>query len=332
MLLFLATVLEQLDLALEHVVKGDVHNARFGLMLTDNALELVLHQIAKDKKSDLKSYAWRNETYPQQAALDKALGRSFGDKVNFARLIDKMPEETAQTVTIMHSFRNEVYHVGLQHETILPMLAKFYFDAACTYLSTYRPPSLGWSSNQTLPERAAKYFKGHHTFPGGFEDFANGCATLALACGHDPAGTVSVLADHVDEVVEEQDTYIGIIAEGVYAHQRTTRDKAVIGCQTWPLAFSEEGKAFALKHQFTGNTLEFIEWLGTHYPLKFRGDPIPRWQKRATKLRSEKNPHTALRHYKTFMSETDDIRQAITESTAACEAEIDAAIDRARGN
>jgi hypothetical protein len=32
------------------------------------------------------------------------------------------------------------------------------------------------------------------------------------------------------------------------------------------------------------------------------------------------------------MSETDDIRQAITESTAACEAEIDAAIDRARGN
>src|ERR1700677_4138028 len=94
MLLFLATVLEQLDLALEHVVKGDVHNARFGLMLTDNALELVLHQIAKDKKSDLKSYAWRNEIYPQQAALDKALGRSFGDKVNFARLIAKMPEET----------------------------------------------------------------------------------------------------------------------------------------------------------------------------------------------------------------------------------------------
>jgi hypothetical protein len=35
MLLFLAAVLEQLDLALEHVSKRDVHNARFGLMLTD---------------------------------------------------------------------------------------------------------------------------------------------------------------------------------------------------------------------------------------------------------------------------------------------------------
>jgi hypothetical protein len=33
MLLFLATVLEQLDLALEHVAKGDIHNARFAAPL-----------------------------------------------------------------------------------------------------------------------------------------------------------------------------------------------------------------------------------------------------------------------------------------------------------
>jgi hypothetical protein len=65
MLLFLAIVLEQLGLALEHVRKGDVRNVRFGLMLTDNALEPVLHQIAKDKKRDLKSYAWRQEAYTQ---------------------------------------------------------------------------------------------------------------------------------------------------------------------------------------------------------------------------------------------------------------------------
>ena len=46
-------------------------------------------------------------------------------------------------------------------------------------------------------------------------------------------------------VVEEQDTGIGMIAEGVYESQRTTRGQAVIGCQTWALAFSDEGKAFA---------------------------------------------------------------------------------------
>ena len=63
MLLFLATVLEQLDLALEHVSKRDVHNARFGLMLTDNAVELVLHQIAKDQAAELKVYSSLRKEY-----------------------------------------------------------------------------------------------------------------------------------------------------------------------------------------------------------------------------------------------------------------------------
>lgn len=75
MLLFLASVLEQLDLALEHIAKRDIHNARFGLMLTDNAIELVLHQIAKRKSSDLKEFSFRRENYPHQKALDNTNGR-----------------------------------------------------------------------------------------------------------------------------------------------------------------------------------------------------------------------------------------------------------------
>jgi hypothetical protein len=332
MLLFLASVLEQLDLALEHVVKGDVHNARFALMLTDNALELVLHQIALDKRSELKAFSWRNEIYPHQTALDKALGQSFGEKVSFARLIDKMSEETSQTARIMHGFRNEVYHVGLQHQTILPTLAKFYFHVSCSYLSAYRPNSLGWSSNQKIPERAAKYIKEHPLLsPSAVDDFSDGCELLANSLGYDAAATILVLADHLDEVIEEQNTCIDILAEGAYAHQRTTRDDAVIRCQTWPLVFSAEGIAFANKRGFTGNRFEFIEWLGANYPLKFRGDPVQNWRRRAGKIRSEKNPHAVLRHFKAFMSETESIRHSIMESAAACEAEIESAIDRARG-
>lgn len=48
MLIFLATVLDQMDLALEHIGKGSVHDARFALMLTDNAVELAIHQFAVD--------------------------------------------------------------------------------------------------------------------------------------------------------------------------------------------------------------------------------------------------------------------------------------------
>ena len=63
MLLFLANNIEQVDLALETVGKGDANNARFGLMLLDNVVEITLHQIAKDKQSELSSLLHREKSY-----------------------------------------------------------------------------------------------------------------------------------------------------------------------------------------------------------------------------------------------------------------------------
>ena len=67
MLMFLATVLDQMDLALEHIQKSTVHDARFALMLTDNAVELVLHQIAKDQQARFKAHPFLAEKYRKRA-------------------------------------------------------------------------------------------------------------------------------------------------------------------------------------------------------------------------------------------------------------------------
>ncbi len=331
MLLFLATVIEQLDLALEHVSKGDVHNARFGLMLTDNAIELVLHQIAVGQASELKAFSYLREKYAHAAALEKALGRSFEDKVKFAKLEGNLSDEVAQTVSIMHGFRNEVYHVGLRHEPILPAVAVFYFEAACTYLARYEPRFIGWGSNQKLPERAAKYFQGHHSMPGERDDFGKACRKLAKASGHDSAHTIATLADHLDSVIEDQDTCIDIIATGVYEGQQTTREGAVKDTQAWALAFSEKGKAFAQERGFSGNMLQLVAWLAENYPFSARKDPIPSWRKQVASLRELHSAHKALAHYHSFMRSTAALRDALSESASAAEAEIDAAVDRARG-
>lgn len=50
MLDFLANNIEQLGLALEHIRLEDANNCRFGLMLTDNAVEITLHQTALDAR------------------------------------------------------------------------------------------------------------------------------------------------------------------------------------------------------------------------------------------------------------------------------------------
>ena len=81
MLRQLVHTLEQLDLAEERLGFGDANNARFALMLSDNLLELMLHQYAKEKRGELKTLSWRNEDFEHEKELEKALGRFFEDKV-----------------------------------------------------------------------------------------------------------------------------------------------------------------------------------------------------------------------------------------------------------
>ena len=331
MLLFLATIVEQLDLALEHVLKGDVHNCRFSLMLTDNAVELLLHQFAKDKAGYNNTFSHLREKYPHNAALTKALGKAFDAKVKFAKIEGKLGNAPARTFSIMHDYRNEIYHVGLQHESILPSLARFYLEAACTYMKDFKPYGLGWGSSQKLPERAKKYFQGKSFMPGKIEDFESACAKIAAASGHDTASFVEVLADDVDEVVSTQDTCIDIVANGPYDDSKTTRDLAVVSCQTWPLAFSEEGQTFARENGYAGNQLRLSGWLAEHYPLSFKSDPVPSWKQQAARLRRQKDAHEALEYYHSFMITTAPLRDAIYESAGAVEREIDAQIERMRG-
>lgn len=131
MLRFFANNIDQLDLALEHITKGNFNDARFGLMLTDNVVEITLHQIATDKLIDLKNFGYMRKEYVHEAALQQALGRRFDRKVRFAKLEGKLSAEEAETISTLHAFRNEVYHIGIQHEPILPALLAHYFKSRC---------------------------------------------------------------------------------------------------------------------------------------------------------------------------------------------------------
>jgi hypothetical protein len=331
MLMFLAGVLEQMDLALEHVSSRGVHDARFGLMLTDNAVELVLHQIAKDQSSRIKMFHHLERDYAHKGVLAEALGRSFDAKLKFARVEGKLTEEESRTFDILHSYRNEVYHIGLQHQEILPDVAEFYFVTACRFLERYEPRGLSWGSNTKLPDRAKKYFGGSKYSPAGFDDFPNACRKLAGECAHKPGKLVACLAAQMERVIDDCDTCIDIVAQGVYVGDAVTRDKAIVDCQAWPLSFSQEGLRFAREKGFSGSRLDLVGWLGETYPFKVKTDPIPSWRRQVTRLRSRNNPHSALSTYQSFMTLTSSVRDVLHESAAAAEAEIDRLIDERRG-
>jgi hypothetical protein len=272
----------------------------------------------------------RDKSYDLSTALDAALGRHFDAKVRFAEKLGRLTNEVGESLSIFHAFRNEVYHIGLQHEAVLPTVAKFYHKVACELLASYSPPWFGYSPGMALPERARKFFSDQRFFTNGAGDYQKACAQLGDSITLDPDELTTPLADHMDDLIVQQDIAIEMIATGG-PHQHTC-NKAVSETFAWNIAFTEKGKQFARDHGFPGGSiLAFVTWIANNCPPPFRTDPIPGWQRRAARLRAETNPHRALKRYRDFMIQTAEIRAALAEAHGQVEQYIDEQVDRMRG-
>ena len=331
MLLRLAQIIEQLDLAAEQLEIDDPNYARFGLMLTDNALELSLHRLAGQEQVRAVSMRWKPDyAHPHAKKLSAALGQDFGAKVGLAQALGHLTEEEARTVRAGHTFRNETYHVGVSHEEVLLEVARFYFKVACEVMERLTPDHLSWSSNDRLPERAKAYFPGDNAFPGRLEDYARACATLAGRSGHAPADFIETLADHMERVIDDQDRNIDFLFTD--GPDSPSRAQVVIDTQSWPIAFAEEGKAFvATLATPPANMFAAVEVVARSFPGLVRKDPIPAWRRRTQALAREPNPHRALELYRSFMDQTERLRTYIEESAMGLDNHIQSEIDRMRG-
>jgi hypothetical protein len=171
---FLANVIEQMDLALDQLAVNDVNYKRFTLMLVDNVVELTLHQYASDKSSANEMWAGMLKPKYPPKLVAAAMGQNFDDKAKLAVKTDLISKTVKDTIVILHSFRNEVYHRGIAHENILPAISLFYFQNACDILEQYKPSVYSWGGRNTIPHRAKKYL--------GANPFVKLPELFALAC------------------------------------------------------------------------------------------------------------------------------------------------------
>ncbi len=329
MLQQLANILEQLDLALEHIRKGDVHNSRFGLMLTDNAIEIMAHQFAKGKAADVKQEEkWGFKPYPHSLQLRKATGQNFVDKIKFARLEMGFSEELTETICFCHLFRNDLYHIGLRHEYILNQLSRFYFWCACEFLKAYPITWWGFTFGQDLPERATKYLKVSLDFQP--KQFQEACDQLAANADYTDAKFIETLATHMSLMVDEEDECLDFLSDDCPVEM--SRDEAIIACQAWQLQSDPKAEAFITEHQMTFKSgCERRDWLEANYPFPVKKDPIPAWRRRAKSVEKEHNPHLALKKYRTWMDDTETIREQLSEAAIQLDTYINMEIDRMRG-
>lgn len=326
----MATVLEQLDLALEHLGKGNTHYTRFALMLIDNAAELVLHQIAIEELRMVKSDPYVEERYPHMLALEGAQGRDFQKKLDFAVINEAVTKTDAAAIAYLHDVRNEVYHLGIKQESLLPTLVPYYFALTCGFLQNYSPVSCYWPSGQPMPERARKYLSGPDWAPGEAEQFREACRSMSAQCGFDPDALIAALADRMDEIVHDIDVCIDLIAEAGTDGPKRSRDQAIVDGQIWLLACSAEGSKMMAEMKFEGSRFEFVDWLRDNHPLSLKRDPIPSWKGRAKHLRKRADPLEALRDFTNFIKSTGKQRALLEQAAVGIELAVDMAIGHIR--
>lgn len=302
--------IEQLDLALNHLKIGNAGNARYALMLIDNALELTIHHAAKDKEAEI---AWKDiagEQYAYKDDLQKALGSYFEEKLKFSIILGIVDKQDKDAIIRFHNFRNELYHVGLQHEIILPDLAKFYFSLVTNILSKFNPQSLSFSGLGGRPVgNAANYFSVSTIgfFPK-ISEFREAAISLKRQSDFSAHKLSHILADNAERMIDESDVGIDQIAQ----KYNFTRDEAVSKLMAAKQAMSNDGRVFAEQKGFKyKNFWELIDWIEKNCDLPCRSDPIRAWRKRLNKIRSEIIPHKALEKYCSFVEQTSCLREII---------------------
>jgi hypothetical protein len=302
-----ANSLEQLDLALEQVGKGDPYSARFALMLTDNVIELMIHQIAETASKQLVGHDLRSRReipldYPHRSTLKKALGQSFPSKVSFAQLTGRLTDEQATSVLILHKTRNELYHLGARDDDLLPHLARFYLAFTCDILRHYEPPQHWYQPH--IADRIKTFFKKGK--PEELSDYYRAFKAIRDRSEHRSATLIENIAQKIQRIADSIDEMLRCVSRW----NEISIEEAVIYCQySAPEASSEMDELAAKK--FRGPAEDRDDWIRRNYPFKFRASPTPKWRELAGRLHAEDNPHVALKEYDKLTEDKSDFIEGV---------------------
>jgi len=294
-----------MDLSLDHLAEKDHSSDRFALMLVDNVIELVLHQYARDRLYENGFRKADSQTEINKSLTIAPRNQSFQDRVKFGKMNGFLNAEEASTINYLHRFRNTAVHIGKRHQSILHSLALFYYRSACSILARYRPFFIGSSNLDKIPYRAMKHLGRTGQSPPR-RSFKETWERLLYAAERMGDELISDLSNDMQRTVIMIDSQIQFLVVG--SSRKRSREEVIIDCQKWYMTFF--GK--------------------TRQQIKEKTDPIVSWHKQLSSLRSEKNPHVALKKYCGFMKKTEELRESISEAAYCFGADVENQVDDAR--
>jgi hypothetical protein len=326
---YIMAVVEQLDRAARELRADHPVSHRLALILTDNAVELVIHQRCTHH-AEWDRILLKPKLTPKQRR--DALGRYFEDKLNVLKALGELSEPERRYILVCHDYRNELYHVGLGHQQIIEALAGSYFRFACGLFARLEPAHIAWHPDVPLTDLARTYLQAT-----GSDEFAladvKKLGPYMLGQAPVPPSLHETLSDAAEAAVEEVEDMFSYVARD--NPSRMDAEEAFREIQ-----FSHEfgrrldAAGIIAKHYEPGSaerSSEIHKQLRAEWEPPFKRLPFDRWRGRARALRRQPDELRVLADYQALRDEMEPLEAGINEAASGLDQYFDMQLDMMRG-
>lgn len=290
----------QLEEAKRQIEQGDVAHLRLGMILLDNAVEVMMHRVIEDEfrhanmwERMLKNFPAGNldakgqelrremESHVIPPKRQKEIRRVFGEKIKFlSEDHDKIPLPCARALKHLHDYRNETQHNDEVREESIMAATLLYFDIAADFLVRVNPGSTVWIGGENYDWLKRYGIQEKHARP----DETRPRIAEALRAGLplDIDGIRTALATHLKDRIEVMENQLVFVEECLPEKLRAETPLKVV--QFWhqnpmpPNASIEQVQAFVAPH----GPDAFAKWRTATDTLNQLGDKLEMFDRFAT--------------------------------------------------
>ncbi len=307
-------ILEQLDVALDHIAENNPNSTRYAFFLIDNAMELILREQAENKNLKLQhlhdfTKEDKNKNLQELEKVSALLDSdNFKERLNGLEKCKAINTNDKNVLLNLHSFRNRSFHVGDRFPDILRELASLYLKQIPSIIESQKLSSISSGHFDKLPLRIKKYTGMSLSNMRGsdFYDFDKmhtiilGVYKTISEAANSLVGNVSyVLSNEHARKIDEFISEAGYVADhGPFV---VTLEDVLVLLKLPEQTFANEAETFFYTN---GNTIgdDYIKHLKETYSKDLIKNPQYSWEKVTTEIRNL-NEIEALEKYCRFFDE-----------------------------
>ena len=353
----LMTIVEQLDRAASELATDHPINNRLALVLVDNAVELILHRecadllehdtamskmhqaklaIGKDNPKVSRQPGTGTGDYVPLTLKQRAWARGayMPDKVKVLAQRDVLTGPERRFIHAAHSYRSQLYHVGLDYDDIIRPMAGQYYVLCCDFLVRLKPTWRTISSADTYTEVAARYLpqRDGKVIPSSIDDdtlaeklrsaLPDTIPRLAGSLGDSAVRSVEEIEEAFDLLVQDNPSNLGEeelleLAQWDLDLEKKLLDEEVSGLWVDPNYRNEWLKVAATLRS---------DWRQRHHSL-----PAARWKHRAHVIRRVPDSLIAMDKYQSLRNDMAYPEEVLQSAASELDPWIQTQIDLARG-